>query len=56
MECHGISRIPGSKALTWRDDRLGLVFRLRVVKEHVITHRDACSLSSLMVRGIFVIL
>ena len=31
---------------------LGLFFDLRSVKEHAITHRDAYSLSSLMVKGI----
>ena len=30
---------------------LGLFFGLRPVKEHVIVHRDVCSLSSLKVRG-----
>ena len=34
---------------------LGLFFSLRSVKERSITHRDVCSLSSLMVRGILVI-
>ena len=31
---------------------LGLFFDLRPMKEHAITHRDACRLSSLMVRDI----
>ena len=53
MECHGTSRILGSKALTKRDACMGLFFDLRLVKEHVIAHRDACSLSSLKVRGTF---
>ena len=53
MECHGITRIPGSKALTQRDNRLGLVLLFKAMKEHAITHRDACILSSLMMRGIF---
>ena len=30
---------------------LGLFFDLRPMKEHAIAHRDACSLSSLKVRG-----
>ena len=30
---------------------LGLFFGLRFVKEHVIAYKDACSLSSLKVRG-----
>ena len=51
MECHEINGIPGSKALTKRDSRLMLVLRLNAVKEHVITYRDTCSLSSLKVRG-----
>ena len=45
----------GSKALPWRDNRLGLVPRLRAVKEHAIMHGDAYSLSSLKVRGILII-
>ena len=52
MECHRISRILGSKVLTKRDNKLGFVLWLKVVKEHVIMHRDACGLSSIMVRGI----
>ena len=56
MECYGISRMSGLKSLTYRDNRLGLVLWLNVVKEHAIMQRDACSLSSLMVRGILVIL
>ena len=51
MECHEISRILGSKALTKIDSKLGLIFGLRLMKEHFIAHRDACSLSSLKVRG-----
>ena len=43
MECHRISRILGLKVLTKRDNKLGFVLRLKVLKEHVITH---------MVRGI----
>ena len=31
---------------------LGLFFGLKSIKEHAITHRDACSLSSLIVRSI----
>ena len=49
MECHGISRILGSKALTKKDKRPELVLWLKVVKEHAIMHRDVCSLSSLIV-------
>ena len=55
MECREINRIPGLKALTYRDNKLRLVPRLMAVKEHAITDRDVCSLSSLMVRGILVI-
>ena len=32
---------------------LGLFFGLRPLNEHVIAYRDACSLSSLKVRGHF---
>ena len=46
MKCHGISGIPGSKALTKKGNRLGLVPRLRAVWELTITHGDACILSS----------
>ena len=55
MKCHRISGIPGSKALTKRDNRLRLVPRLRVVWELTIMNGDACNLSSLRVRGILVI-
>ena len=55
MECREIDIILGLKALPYRDNKLGLVPRLMAVKEHAITHRDVCILSSLMVRGILVI-
>ena len=45
MEYHGISRILGSKALTKRDNRFGLVLR-------EIVHMDVFSLSSHKVWGI----
>ena len=51
MECHEISRIASSNALTYRDNKLGLVLQLKVMKEHAIMHRDTFILSSLMVRG-----
>ena len=54
MKCHEISQISGSKALTKRDNRLGLVPRLSPMWELTITHGDACNLSSLRVRGILV--
>ena len=41
-------RRPSLKEITG----LGLFFGLRPMKEHAIMHRDLCSLSSLMVRGI----
>ena len=56
MECHGISGILGTKTLTKKDSRPGLVLDFRSVKEHAIVHKDACSLSSLKVRGILNIL
>ena len=55
MKCHRISGIPGSKALTQRDNKLRLVPRLRAMWELTITHGDACNLSLLRVRGILVI-
>ena len=55
MKCHRISGIPGSKALTLRDNRFRLVPRLWAIWELAITHRDVCNLSSLKVRGILVI-
>ena len=55
MKCHGISGILGLKALTYRDNRIGLVPWLRVVWELAIMHGDACNLSSLKVRGILFI-
>ena len=53
MECNGISRILGRRPSLREIVGLGLVlvFGLRLVKEHAIAHRDACSLSSLKVRG-----
>ena len=55
MKCHEISGISGSKALTQRDNRFGLVPQLWAVWELAITHGDACNLSSLRVRGFLVI-
>ena len=55
MKCHRINGIPSSKALAYRDNRLGLVPRLRAVWELAITHGDACNLSLLRVKGILVI-
>ena len=51
MEFHGISRIPGSKALTKRDNRLRLVLQLKV-GEGTRYSAYGCLYSSLRVRGI----
>ena len=47
MECHGISGITGLKALLRESVGLCLFMGLRPTREHAITHRDVCSLSSL---------
>ena len=47
MECHGISGILGSKAITKRDSKLRLILWLEAREENAMVHRDACSLSSL---------
>ena len=51
MECHGISGIMRSKAFTRDKVGLGLFIGLRPMREHAITHRDGCSLSSLKEKG-----
>ena len=52
MEFHRIIGIQGLKALTKRECKLGLVHGLlRLMREHTITHRNVCSLSSLKERG-----
>ena len=50
MECYNISGISGSKDLTRDKVGLGLFMGLKPMREHTITHREACSLSSLKER------
>ena len=51
MECQGIVE-SRDQELSLRDKvSLGLFMSLRPIREHAITNRDACSLSSLKERG-----
>ena len=51
MECHEISGIMGHSPLLREIAGLGLFLGLRPIRKHTLTHKDACSLSFLKVRG-----
>ena len=51
MECHVFNGILALRALLRDKKRLGLFMGLKVIREHAITYRDVCSISSLNERG-----